>query len=120
MNEPRQGQERDSKDDETFRYSQGRRDFAIESPNPGSASGIGQGSFQSAQGRNEPPNQTEQVQRLAGLSIGFSSIFCEQLLSHPCIVLRRQCQVHHAGGWYHLTPLSLLQTVINIQRTQVN
>lgn len=30
------------------------------------------------------------------------------------------CQVHHTGAWYHLTPISLIQTVINIQRTQVN
>ncbi|KAH9488844.1 hypothetical protein Btru_058673 [Bulinus truncatus] len=63
-------------------------------------------------------SQPDQLQRLAGLSVGFCSIFAEQLLSHPCMVLRRQCQVHHAGYWYHLTPFSLLQTVINIQRTQ--
>ncbi|CAG5132864.1 unnamed protein product [Candidula unifasciata] len=62
--------------------------------------------------------QTDQVKKLAGLSIGFCGMFAEQLLSHPCIVLRRQCQVHHAGAWYHLTPISLIQTVINIQRSQ--
>ncbi|CAL1534585.1 unnamed protein product [Lymnaea stagnalis] len=61
---------------------------------------------------------SDQLQKLAGLSVGFCAIFAEQLLSHPCIVLRRQCQVHHAGYWYHLTPISLLQTLINIQRTQ--
>ncbi|XP_005096971.1 solute carrier family 25 member 46 [Aplysia californica] len=63
-------------------------------------------------------SHTDQVQKLAGLSIGFCSIFAEQLLSHPCIVLRRQCQVHHGGSWHHLTPISLVQIVINIQRTQ--
>ncbi|XP_059157100.1 mitochondrial outer membrane protein SLC25A46-like [Physella acuta] len=74
--------------------------------------------FQDAQ--NTVPRQTgpDQVQKMAGLSIGFCSLFAEQLLSHPCIVMRRQCQVHHAGFWYHLTPISLLQTIINIQRTQ--
>lgn len=70
---------------------------------------------------NLPSSQSsgpDQLQKLAGLSVGFCAIFAEQLLSHPCIVLRRQCQVHHAGYWYHLTPISLLQTFINIQRTQ--
>ncbi|KAK3773005.1 hypothetical protein RRG08_036338 [Elysia crispata] len=105
-------QEQDS-NDELFRSLQSRRDleFALDP----SRSGMSQGH---AGGTNDSPNQTDQVQRLAGLSIGFSSIFCEQLLSHPCIVLRRQCQIHHAGAWYHLTPFSLLQTLINIQRTQ--
>ncbi|BFZ01765.1 hypothetical protein BsWGS_04804 [Bradybaena similaris] len=70
-----------------------------------------------SQGRS-PQTQTDQVKKLAGLSIGFCGMFAEQLLSHPCIVLRRQCQVHHAGAWYHLTPISLIQTVINIQRSQ--
>ncbi|KAK0057675.1 solute carrier family 25 member 46 [Biomphalaria pfeifferi] len=65
--------------------------------------------------QSQPPDQ---LQKLAGLSVGFCSIFAEQLLSHPCIVLRRQCQVHHSGYWYHLTPISLLQTVINVQKTQ--
>ncbi|RUS77846.1 hypothetical protein EGW08_014398, partial [Elysia chlorotica] len=103
--------------DEPFRSSlQNRRDleFALDPSRPE----MSQGSFSGAGRTNEPPNQTDQVQRLAGLSIGFASIFCEQLLSHPCIVLRRQCQVHHVGGWYHLTPFSILQTVINVQRTQ--
>jgi len=63
-------------------------------------------------------SQTEQVQKLAGLSIGFCSIFAEQILSHPCLVIRRQCQVHHSGSWHHLTPLSLVQIFLNLQRTQ--
>uniref|UniRef100_A0A0B7B7T2 Solute carrier family 25 member 46 n=1 Tax=Arion vulgaris TaxID=1028688 RepID=A0A0B7B7T2_9EUPU len=70
------------------------------------------------QGGRQQQTQTDQVKKLAGLSIGFCGLFAEQLLSHPCIVLRRQCQVHHAGAWYHLTPISLIQTVINIQKSQ--
>ncbi|GFN80653.1 solute carrier family 25 member 46-like [Plakobranchus ocellatus] len=109
--------ERDRRDESLYGNTlHSRRD--LEFPLDPHSQNIGQGSFPSAAVPNEPPNQTDQVQRLAGLSIGFCSIFCEQLLSHPCIVLRRQCQIHHAGGWYHLTPFSLLQTVINVQRTQ--
>ncbi|XP_076443493.1 mitochondrial outer membrane protein SLC25A46-like [Babylonia areolata] len=63
-------------------------------------------------------SQNEQILRVAGLSIGFCSIFTEQLISHPCIVLRRQCQVHHNGKGYHLTPFTLIQTLLNLQRTQ--
>lgn len=69
-------------------------------------------------GQKKDSSQNEQIQRFAGLSIGFCSIFAEQLISHPCIVLRRQCQVHHNGAWYHLTPFTLVQTFLNIQRTQ--
>lgn len=29
-------------------------------------------------------------------------------------------KVHHVGAWYHLTPVSLIHIVINIQRTQVS
>ncbi|CAG5130979.1 unnamed protein product, partial [Candidula unifasciata] len=59
-----------------------------------------------------------QIKSLADLSIKFCSSCAEQILLHPCIVLRRQCQVHHAGAWYHLTPVTLIQTLINILRTQ--
>ncbi|PVD19650.1 hypothetical protein C0Q70_20140 [Pomacea canaliculata] len=63
-------------------------------------------------------SQNDQIQKAVGLSIGFCSIFAEQLLSHPCIVLRRQCQVHHNGFWYHLTPFTLAQILLNLQRAQ--
>ncbi|KAL8585086.1 hypothetical protein ACOMHN_013102 [Nucella lapillus] len=63
-------------------------------------------------------SQNDQVQRVCGLSIGFCSIFAEQLISHPCVVLRRQCQVHHNGRGHHLTPFTIVQTLLNLQRTQ--
>ncbi|XP_048255089.1 mitochondrial outer membrane protein SLC25A46-like isoform X1 [Haliotis rufescens] len=62
--------------------------------------------------------QIDQIQKFAGFSIGLSSIFAEQVLAHPCIVLRRQCQVHHNGEWYHVTPFTLFQVLINLQRHQ--
>uniref|UniRef100_A0A3B5AP89 Solute carrier family 25 member 46 n=1 Tax=Stegastes partitus TaxID=144197 RepID=A0A3B5AP89_9TELE len=41
-----------------------------------------------------PP--AEQLNRFAGFGIGLVSLFTENVLSHPCIVFRRQCQVSAA------------------------
>ncbi|XP_064620316.1 mitochondrial outer membrane protein SLC25A46-like [Lineus longissimus] len=60
----------------------------------------------------------EQMQRFAGLGIGLSSVFAENLLSHPCNVLRRQCQVHHHSAWYHLTPFTLFPVMYHMQSHQ--
>ncbi|KAK2140997.1 hypothetical protein LSH36_1186g00003 [Paralvinella palmiformis] len=35
----------------------------------------------------------ESVHRFVGLGVGLASVAAEHVLSHPCIVLRRQCQV---------------------------
>ncbi|BFY98819.1 hypothetical protein BsWGS_01860 [Bradybaena similaris] len=72
----------------------------------------------SAGSQGHPPVSECQIKPLADISIKFFSSCAEQVLLHPCIVLRRQCQVHHAGAWYHLTPVTLIQTLINILRTQ--
>lgn len=61
---------------------------------------------------------SEYVHRFAGLSVGLVSIVSEHVLSHPCIVLRRQCQVHNTSSRSHLIPLTLFQTIYNIQRRQ--
>ncbi|OWF49830.1 solute carrier family 25 member 46-like isoform X1 [Mizuhopecten yessoensis] len=67
----------------------------------------------------ENRGQTDQFQTFAGWAIGISSsVFAEHILSHPCIVLRRQCQVHHNASWYHLTPFTLFHVIVNLERTQ--
>ncbi|XP_041369430.1 solute carrier family 25 member 46-like [Gigantopelta aegis] len=68
--------------------------------------------------RTKSGSQIDQIHKFAGFSIGLSSIFAEQVLSHPCIVLRRQCQVHHNGEWFHLTPFTLFQVMLNMQSHQ--
>jgi hypothetical protein len=49
----------------------------------------------------------------------FCSVAAEHVFSHPCIVIRRQCQVHHDSKWYHMTPFSLFQTLYYFHRHQV-
>ncbi|XP_014665184.1 PREDICTED: solute carrier family 25 member 46-like [Priapulus caudatus] len=66
----------------------------------------------------KPQRSQEHIQRFAGFGIGVTSLFAENLLSHPCIVLRRQCQVHHNSTWYHLTPFTIIPIIVNIQTHQ--
>lgn len=62
---------------------------------------------------------TDQLQAATGYVIGVtSSIFAEHILSHPFIVLRRQCQVHHRGVWYHNTPFTIVTVLVQLQRHQ--
>ncbi|XP_061172815.1 mitochondrial outer membrane protein SLC25A46-like [Saccostrea echinata] len=62
---------------------------------------------------------SDQLQAATGYVIGVtSSIFAEHILSHPFIVLRRQCQVHHNGVWYHNTPFTLVTVLVQLQRHQ--
>lgn len=44
----------------------------------------------------ESPDEEEiSVRKYLGVSVGLVSLITENLLSHPFLVLRRQCQVHH-------------------------
>ena len=38
------------------------------------------------------------VDPVVGAAVQFASLFAENLLSHPCVVLRRQCQVGAESG----------------------
>ncbi|XP_034490044.1 solute carrier family 25 member 46 [Drosophila innubila] len=46
------------------------------------------------------------------------SLVTENLLSHPFIVLRRQCQVYNASQRYHLHPFQLLPSIVHLHRRQ--
>lgn len=46
------------------------------------------------------------------------SLISENLLCHPFVVLRRQCQVHHNSKRFHLVPITLMPVVYHIQRRQ--
>ena len=57
-------------------------------------------------------------EKYAGLGIGVAGLIAENLLSHPLIVVRRQCQVNIASARNHATPVSLLPVLLNLNRWQ--
>ncbi|TKS65491.1 Solute carrier family 25 member 46 [Collichthys lucidus] len=63
-----------------------------------------------------PP--AEQLNRFAGFGIGLVSLFTENVLAHPCIVFRRQCQVNYHACCYHLTPFSAVTVMYSITKAQ--
>ncbi|KAF3701593.1 Solute carrier family 25 member 46 [Channa argus] len=63
-----------------------------------------------------PP--AEQLNRFAGFGIGLVSLFTENVLAHPCIVFRRQCQVNYHACCYHLTPFSTITVMYSITKAQ--
>ncbi|XP_068609073.1 mitochondrial outer membrane protein SLC25A46 [Brachionichthys hirsutus] len=60
----------------------------------------------------------EQLNRFAGFGIGLVSLFTENVLAHPCIVFRRQCQVNYHARCYHLTPFSAVAVMSSITKAQ--
>lgn len=65
-----------------------------------------------------PGPSSEQLNRFAGFGIGLASLFTENVLAHPCIVLRRQCQVNYHARHYHLTPFSIINIMYSFNKTQ--
>ncbi|XP_059744831.1 mitochondrial outer membrane protein SLC25A46 isoform X5 [Bos indicus] len=45
-------------------------------------------------------------------------LFTENVLAHPCIVLRRQCQVNYHARHYHLTPFTVINIMYSFNKTQ--
>ncbi|XP_014881852.1 mitochondrial outer membrane protein SLC25A46 isoform X2 [Poecilia latipinna] len=64
------------------------------------------------------PRAFLQLNRFAGFGIGLVSLFTENVLAHPCIVFRRQCQVNYHGRCYHLTPFSAVSVMYAITKAQ--
>uniref|UniRef100_A0A8C6K7T8 Solute carrier family 25 member 46 n=2 Tax=Nothobranchius furzeri TaxID=105023 RepID=A0A8C6K7T8_NOTFU len=60
----------------------------------------------------------DQLNRFAGFGIGLVSLFTENVLAHPCIVFRRQCQVNYHARCYHLTPFSIVSVMSAITKAQ--
>uniref|UniRef100_A0A672IBY1 Solute carrier family 25 member 46 n=1 Tax=Salarias fasciatus TaxID=181472 RepID=A0A672IBY1_SALFA len=65
-----------------------------------------------------PGAAAEQLNRFAGFGIGLVSLFTENVLAHPCIVFRRQCQVNYHARSYHLTPFSAVAVMYSITKAQ--
>ncbi|XP_017474828.1 PREDICTED: solute carrier family 25 member 46-like isoform X1 [Rhagoletis zephyria] len=58
------------------------------------------------------------IRKYLGIGVQWVSLVTENLLSHPFIVLRRQCQVYNASKRYHLHPFSLVPSIIHLHRRQ--
>lgn len=52
------------------------------------------------------------------MSVGLATLVTENLLSHPFIVLRRQCQVHHNSRRNHILAVTLVPVVIRLHQRQ--
>ncbi|CAD5209177.1 unnamed protein product [Bursaphelenchus xylophilus] len=51
---------------------------------------------------------------LATACLGVATVINNALITHPCTVLRRQCQVHQFARKQHLTPITLLPVVVHM------
>ncbi|XP_054613645.1 mitochondrial outer membrane protein SLC25A46 isoform X1 [Dunckerocampus dactyliophorus] len=80
---------------------------------PGESGGARE--WEAAQAGGAP---AEQLNRFAGFGIGLVSLFTENVLTHPCVVFRRQCQVNYHARCYHLTPFSALAVMYSISKSQ--
>ncbi|XP_068562931.1 mitochondrial outer membrane protein SLC25A46 [Cebidichthys violaceus] len=82
----------------------------------GERGGLGAAAGWEAPQPGVPPG--EQLNRFAGFGIGLVSLFTENVLAHPCIVFRRQCQVNYHARCYHLTPFSAVAVMYSITKAQ--
>lgn len=66
------------------------------------------------------PDEDEEaaVRRYVGVGVGLATLITENLLSHPFVVLRRQCQVHNLSHRYHLVPITLVPVIIHLHQRQ--
>ncbi|XP_015606647.1 solute carrier family 25 member 46 [Cephus cinctus] len=69
--------------------------------------------------QNSPPQDDDTtVKKYVGLGCGLASLITENLLIHPFIVLRRQCQVNPVATKYHLVPITLVPVIIRLHQSQ--
>uniref|UniRef100_A0A8C4Q4P3 Solute carrier family 25 member 46 n=1 Tax=Eptatretus burgeri TaxID=7764 RepID=A0A8C4Q4P3_EPTBU len=64
----------------------------------------------------EPEN--DNFKRFAGFGVSLLSLFAENVLAHPFIVIRRQCQLNYQAKTYHLTPFTIIRLTYAIGRAQ--
>ncbi|KAJ1374121.1 hypothetical protein KIN20_036728 [Parelaphostrongylus tenuis] len=50
----------------------------------------------------------------AGALLGLADVVTRLAIAHPCMVLRRQCQVHQNARSLHLTPFTLVPVMCNL------
>ncbi|XP_054713898.1 mitochondrial outer membrane protein SLC25A46-like [Uloborus diversus] len=62
--------------------------------------------------------ESDHVQKFAGIGLEITSTVIGNLISHPCIVLRRQCQVNRKSLRYHLSPFTLFPVIVRLHKRQ--
>ncbi|CAJ0592793.1 unnamed protein product [Cylicocyclus nassatus] len=65
-------------------------------------------------GNVTPPIGAVAEDPLAGALLGLADVTTKLAIAHPCMVLRRQCQVHQNARSLHLTPFTLVPVVCNM------
>ncbi|XP_077516117.1 mitochondrial outer membrane protein SLC25A46-like [Amblyomma americanum] len=68
--------------------------------------------------RRTPPKEPEPSQQHSEVALRLGSILLDNLVAQPCIVLRRQCQVHRTAHKYHMTPWTLFPVIARLQQRQ--
>lgn len=66
----------------------------------------------------ESPDEDISLRKYLGASVNLISLITENLLCHPFMVLRRQCQVHHNSRKYHIVPLTLVPVIVHLHQRQ--
>ncbi|XP_019532938.1 mitochondrial outer membrane protein SLC25A46 [Aedes albopictus] len=66
----------------------------------------------------ESPDDEISLRKYLGASVNLISLITENLLCHPFMVLRRQCQVHHNSKKYHIVPLTLVPVIVHLHQRQ--
>lgn len=98
---------------ENYNYYQSPRDLTLNLPKTTT------NSFKSYQPVYDSPESEEvSLGRYLSVSVSLVHLITENLLSHPFIVLRRQCQVHHNSKRYHLVPVTLVPVIVHLHRRQ--
>jgi len=68
--------------------------------------------------QKESIENSGESEKYAGFGIGITGLLAENIISHPFIILRRQCQVHVESSRYHTNPLTLIPVVLHLNRWQ--
>ncbi|KAF5281097.1 hypothetical protein FQA39_LY17890 [Lamprigera yunnana] len=58
------------------------------------------------------------LKKFVATSISIVSLIAENLLSHPFVVLRRQCQVHNNSKCFHIFPTTLVPVICHLHAHQ--
>ncbi|XP_047139508.1 mitochondrial outer membrane protein SLC25A46 isoform X1 [Hydra vulgaris] len=65
-----------------------------------------------------PKEKSDNLARISGFALGVGSLYIQETLGYPFIVLRRQCQLNNRSIRYHILPFSLFPVLTKIHQKQ--